>query len=111
MIEIFALCLFVSKLSFDLCFFFFKRPYLILMFAILLNGITVTSGLLRLADFNAVSIADIPQHFPLPEPPAIVSFRIITETHFVKCHILGITEFQTLFIMGNGDIVDVQVWC
>ena len=56
-------------------------------------------------------VANIPQHFPLPEPPAVVGVSIISEAHFVKCLVLGIADFKTPAVMSERDIVYVQMRC
>ena len=73
------------------------------MFAVLLDRVAVTSGLLRLGNLDIVSIADIPQHFPFPEPPAVVGVSVIVEPHFVKCLILSVENFKPSGEMPDRD--------
>ena len=65
LIEIFTLCLLLSKLTFDLSHFSIERFYLILMLAVLLDRVAVTSGLLRFADINTVFSTNIAENSPL----------------------------------------------
>lgn len=79
------------------------------MLAIFLDRVAVPSGLLRLADLDTVSVTNIPQHFPLPEPPAIVGVSVIPEPHFVKRLVLCVADFKTPAVMSERDIVYVQM--
>ncbi len=79
------------------------------MLAVFLDCVAVPSGLLRFTDFDAVSVANIPQHFPLPEPPAVVGVSVISEAHLVKRLVLCVANFNPSAVMSEWDIVDVQM--
>ena len=107
LVELFTFRLLVGKLRFDLSLFFFKPPDLVLMLAVLLNRVPLPSGLLRLGNLNAVSLAYIPQHFPLTNPPAVICHFTFSEAHFFQSFRLCVTDFKTTLVMPNGDKVNV----
>ena len=49
------------------------------MLAVFLDHIAVTPGLLRLADLDTVSVADILQNIPLGKSPTVVRLSIFSE--------------------------------
>ena len=109
LVEIFTLCLLLSKLTFDLSHFSIESFYLILMLAVLLDSVAVTSGLLRFTDLNTVFSTNIAENSPLLESPAVDRSCIMTEVHFLKSFRHSIPGIKTSVIVTNRNVVDMQV--
>ena len=83
--------------------------YFVLMLAAFFGGVAVSSGLLRLADLDTMSKADLLQNFPLSQTPTVDRICTLAVPHFFESLRHSVSGVKPSLKMPNGDIVNVQM--